>query len=151
MGNIAPNLSAIIDSEVAAELMGTAGGLTALAKMPACNVQLLGAKKKNLAGFSTATSQFRVGYVERTEVFQTIPPALKMRNGLGEAYGVLGQAGNGKLRVYVGQSKFAAIVAKKFKGKQYSSCGATSGLTSSLALWLSHLCRDRSDISTRRC
>ncbi|GKB99889.1 U4/U6 small nuclear ribonucleoprotein Prp31 [Tanacetum coccineum] len=232
MGYIAPNLSAIVGSAVAAKLMGTAGGLASLAKMPACNVQLLGAKKKALAGFSTATSQFRVGYIEQTEVFQTTPPALKMRacrllaakstlaarvdsvrgdpsgsqgrtyrddirkkiekwqepppakqpkplpvpdsepkkkrggrrlrkmkeryaitdmrklanrmqfgipeesslgDGLGEGYGMLGQAGNGKLRVSVGQSKLAAKVAKKFKDKQYSSGGATSGLTSSLA------------------
>ncbi|KAM0054435.1 putative U4/U6 small nuclear ribonucleoprotein Prp31 [Helianthus debilis subsp. tardiflorus] len=181
--------------------------------MLACNVQLLGAKKKNLAGFSTATSQFRVGHIEQTEVFQTTPPALKMRacrlvaakstlaahvdsirgdpsgkqgrayreeirkkiekwqepppakqpkpfpvpdsepkkkrggcrlrkmkeryaitdmrklanrmqfgvrkesslgDGLGEGYGMLGQAGNGKLRVSVGQSKLAAKVAKKY-------------------------------------
>ncbi|KAL6178356.1 hypothetical protein ACLB2K_049874 [Fragaria x ananassa] len=70
MGFIAPNLSAIVGSAVAAKLMGMAGGLDALAKMPACNVQLPGAKKKNLAGFSTATSQHRVDYVEETEIFQ---------------------------------------------------------------------------------
>lgn len=232
MGYIAPNLSAIVGSAVAAKLMGTAGGLSSLAKMPACNVQLLGAKRKNLAGFSTATSQYRVGYIEQTEVFQSTPPALKMRacrllaakstlaarvdstrgdptgsqgrsyreeirrkiekwqepppakqpkplpvpdsepkkkrggrrlrkmkeryaitdmrklanrmqfgvpeesslgDGLGEGYGMLGQAGNGKLRVSVGQSKLAAKVAKKFKEKNYGSSGATSGLTSSLA------------------
>ena len=34
-------------------------------------------------------------------------------DGLGEGYGMLGQAGNGKLRVSVGQSKLAAKVAKK--------------------------------------
>ncbi|XP_068638402.1 U4/U6 small nuclear ribonucleoprotein Prp31 homolog [Aristolochia californica] len=79
MGYIAPNLSAIVGSAVAAKLMGTAGGLSSLAKMPACNVQLLGAKKKNLAGFSSATSQFRVGYMEQTEIFQSTPPALRMR------------------------------------------------------------------------
>ncbi|KAL8157115.1 U4/U6 small nuclear ribonucleoprotein Prp31 homolog [Apium graveolens] len=81
MGCIAPNLSAIVGSAVAAKLMGTAGGLSALAKMPACNVQLLGAKRKNLAGFSSATSQFRVGYIEQTEIFQSTPPALRMRAG----------------------------------------------------------------------
>ncbi|KAK7301730.1 hypothetical protein RJT34_12602 [Clitoria ternatea] len=232
MGYIAPNLSAIVGSAVAAKLMGTAGGLASLAKMPACNVQLLGAKKKNLAGFSTATSQFRVGYLEQSEIFQTTPPPLRMRacrllaakstlaarvdsirgdpsgntgrafkdeihkkiekwqepppakqpkplpvpdsepkkkrggrrlrkmkeryaitdmrklanrmqfgvpeesslgDGLGEGYGMLGQAGSGKLRVSVGQSKLAAKVAKKFKEKNYGSSGATSGLTSSLA------------------
>ncbi|XP_071691001.1 U4/U6 small nuclear ribonucleoprotein Prp31 homolog [Rutidosis leptorrhynchoides] len=231
MGYIAPNLSAIVGSAVAAKLMGTAGGLASLAKMPACNVQVLGTKKKINAGFSS-TSQKHVGYIEQTEVFQTTPPGLKMRacrllsakstlaarvdsirgdpsgstgrtyreeirkkiekwqepppakqpkplpvpdsepkkkrggrrlrkmkeryaitdmrklanrmqfgipeesslgDGLGEGYGMLGQAGNGKLRVSVGQSKLAAKVAKKFKGKQYSSGGATSGLTSSLA------------------
>ncbi|KAJ8640280.1 hypothetical protein MRB53_016974 [Persea americana] len=232
MGYIAPNLSAIVGTAVAAKLMGTAGGLSALAKMPACNVQLLGAKRKNLAGFSTASSQFRVGYFEQTEIFQSTPPSLRMRacrllaakstlaarvdstrgdptgktgrdlreeirkkiekwqepppakqpkplpvpdsepkkkrggrrlrkmkeryaitdmrklanrmqfgvpeesslgDGLGEGYGMLGQAGNGRLRVSVGQSKLAAKVAKKFKEKQYGSSGATSGLTSSLA------------------
>ncbi|CDY54131.1 BnaC01g43100D, partial [Brassica napus] len=81
MGSIAPNLSAIVGSAVAAKLMGTAGGLSALAKMPACNVQVLGHKRKNLAGFSSATSQLRVGYLEQTEIFQSTPPALKSRAG----------------------------------------------------------------------
>ncbi|CAA0814146.1 pre-mRNA processing ribonucleoprotein binding region-containing protein [Striga hermonthica] len=232
IGYIAPNLSAVVGGTVAAKLMGTAGGLTALAKMPACNVQLLGAKRKNLAGFSTATSQFRVGYLDQTEIFNATPEALKMRvcrllaakstlaarvdstkgdltggtgrafraeihkkiekwqepppakqpkplpvpdsepkkkrggrrlrkmkeryaitdmrklanrmqfgvpeesslgDGLGEGYGMLGQAGNGKLRVSVGQSRLAAKVAKKYKDRNYGISGATSGLTSSLA------------------
>ncbi|XP_020257070.1 U4/U6 small nuclear ribonucleoprotein Prp31 homolog isoform X2 [Asparagus officinalis] len=232
MGRIAPNVSAIVGTEIAAKLMGTAGGLSALAKMPACNVQVLGAKKKNLAGFSSATSQIHVGFLEQSEIYQTTPPSLKMRacrllaskstlaarvdsirgdptgktgrflldeirkkiekwqepppakqpkplpvpdsepkkkrggrrlrkkkeryaitdmrklanrmqfgvpeesslgDGLGEGYGMLGQAGSGKLRVSVVQSKLAAKAAKKFKEKQYGSSGATSGLTSSLA------------------
>jgi U4/U6 small nuclear ribonucleoprotein PRP31 len=80
MRNIAPNLAAIVGSDVASKLMVNAGGLEALAKMPACNVQLLGAKKKNLSGFSTATFQFRAGYVELTEVFQSTPPSLRPRS-----------------------------------------------------------------------
>ncbi|KAF3660491.1 putative DNA-directed RNA polymerases I, II, and III subunit RPABC5-like [Capsicum annuum] len=142
--------------------MGTAGGLSSLAKMPAFNVHPLG------AGFSTATSQFHIGYIEQTELFQSTPPSLRMRacrllaakstlaarvdsingdpsgktgrslteeirDGLVEGYGMLGKAGSGKLRVSVGQSKLAAKVAKKFKEKSYGSSGATSGLTSSLA------------------
>lgn len=35
-------------------------------------------------------------------------------DGLGEGYGMLGQAGSGKLRVSVGQSRLAAKVAKKY-------------------------------------
>ncbi|KAH9611045.1 hypothetical protein KSS87_006921 [Heliosperma pusillum] len=229
---IAPNLSAIVGSAVAAKLMGTAGGLGSLAKMPACNVQLLGAKRKNLAGFSSATSQYHIGYLEQTEIFQSTPPALKMRacrllaakstlvarvdstrgdptgkmgrtfreeirkkiekwqeppppkipkplpvpdsepkkkrggrrlrkmkeryavtdmrklanrmqfgvpeesslgDGLGEGYGMLGQAGSGKLRMSAGPSKLIVKAAKKSKEKRYGSSGTTSGLTSSLA------------------
>ncbi|POW06164.1 hypothetical protein PSHT_10484 [Puccinia striiformis] len=57
MSLMAPNLSAIVGTRTAAKLMGVAGGLSGLSKMPSCNVHLLGAQKKNLAtGFSTAHS-----------------------------------------------------------------------------------------------
>ena len=39
MERIAPNLSAVVGTGPAANLMGTAGGLLALAGMPSCNVQ----------------------------------------------------------------------------------------------------------------
>ena len=42
MSFIAPNLSAIVGSNIAAKLMGAAGGLTKLSKMPANNISLLG-------------------------------------------------------------------------------------------------------------
>ncbi|XP_048437992.1 U4/U6 small nuclear ribonucleoprotein Prp31 homolog isoform X2 [Pyrus x bretschneideri] len=62
-----------------------------------------------------------------------IPEESSLGDGLVEGYGMLGQAGSGKLRVSMRQSKHAAKVAKKFKEKLYGGCGATSGLTSSLA------------------
>uniref|UniRef100_A0ACD5ZJH1 Uncharacterized protein n=1 Tax=Avena sativa TaxID=4498 RepID=A0ACD5ZJH1_AVESA len=77
MRYIAPNLAAIVGSDVASKLMVNAGGLEALAKMPSCNVHLLGVKKKNLSGFSTATFQFHASYVELTEIFQSTPPSLR--------------------------------------------------------------------------
>ena len=40
MNMLAPNLSAIVGTTVAAKLLGVAGGLNALAKMPACNVHV---------------------------------------------------------------------------------------------------------------
>ncbi|KAK1352981.1 U4/U6 small nuclear ribonucleoprotein Prp31-like protein [Heracleum sosnowskyi] len=79
MAYTAPNLSAMLGSAVAAKLIGAAGGLSALAEMPACNVQVLGAKRENLAGFSTVTGQFHVGYIEQTEIFQSTPPCFRMR------------------------------------------------------------------------
>ena len=39
MKAISPNICAIIDTTLAAQLMGLAGGLAALSKIPACNVQ----------------------------------------------------------------------------------------------------------------
>ncbi|PON74631.1 U4/U6 small nuclear ribonucleoprotein Prp [Trema orientale] len=83
MGRLAPNLSAVVGSDVAARLVtetADGGGLAGLATMPCCNVLLLGARKKNLAGFSTAaTSQFRIGYIEHTEILQATPPSLRVR------------------------------------------------------------------------
>ncbi|KAJ7951676.1 U4/U6 small nuclear ribonucleoprotein Prp31-like protein [Quillaja saponaria] len=197
-----PNLSAVVGSDVAAKLIGTAGGIAALANMPACHVLLLGSKKKYLAGFSTATSQVRVRYIEKTAtdiLMNTASPAAHLRMRVcrllagkatlaarvdsirGDPSGKIGRAfrdeismqivkwqklpparqpkplpvpnyeqkkkrwssaeedegkaGNGKLRVSVGQNKLAANVAKRFKlGKHYGSSGATtSGLNSSLA------------------
>ena len=40
MHQIAPNLSRAVGTEIAARLMGVAGGLMNLSKMPACNVQV---------------------------------------------------------------------------------------------------------------
>ncbi len=40
MSSIAPNLSLIVGAEIAARLMGLAGGLHALSAMPACNIQV---------------------------------------------------------------------------------------------------------------
>jgi len=40
MNFIAPNLSAIVGTSIAAQLMGTAGGLMALSRIPACNIQV---------------------------------------------------------------------------------------------------------------
>ncbi|CAI7889075.1 unnamed protein product [Closterium sp. NIES-54] len=40
MGGLAPNLSAVVGSAIAAQLVGVAGGLMALASMPACNIQV---------------------------------------------------------------------------------------------------------------
>lgn len=40
MNVLAPNLSAIVGTTTAAKLLGVAGGLSGIAKMPACNVHV---------------------------------------------------------------------------------------------------------------
>lgn len=63
MAFIAPNLSIIVGASTAAKIMGVAGGLTKLSKMPACNVMVLGAQKKTLSGFSQVS--FPQSYLEK--------------------------------------------------------------------------------------
>ena len=48
MSLIAPNLSAIVGSNIAAKLMGAAGGLTKLSKMPANIITLLGESRHGI-------------------------------------------------------------------------------------------------------
>lgn len=48
---IAPNLSMIVGASTAAKIVGVAGGLVKLSKIPACNVILLGSQKKILSGY----------------------------------------------------------------------------------------------------
>lgn len=40
MSLIAPSLSLLVGPAVAAQLMGAAGGLASLSRMPACNIQV---------------------------------------------------------------------------------------------------------------
>lgn len=79
MGRIAPNLSAVVGTAIAAQLMGVAGGLTSLSQMPACNIQVLGAKKKNAAGFSSITAQPHQGFIAACDLIQGVPPALRQQ------------------------------------------------------------------------
>ncbi|CAG7726798.1 unnamed protein product, partial [Allacma fusca] len=71
---IAPNLSAIVGAETAAKLMGIAGGLTKLSKMPACNILVLGSQKKVLGGFSQVASLPHTGYIYYATLVQDQPP-----------------------------------------------------------------------------
>jgi len=110
MNVLAPNLSAIVGTTTAAKLLGVAGGLNGLAKMPACNVhvsppfpfiihpivdeadgrlytyvQLLGAQKKITAGFSTATQRRHTGFIFQSDLIQQTPPdyQLKVQRSIG--------------------------------------------------------------------
>mmetsp|Transcript_13965 Transcript_13965/g.16868 ORF Transcript_13965/g.16868 Transcript_13965/m.16868 type:complete len:486 (-) Transcript_13965:233-1690(-) len=77
MASLAPNLSAVVGSEIAAKLMGVAGGLSNLSKMPACNVQVLGTKRKRLDGYSTSAIAPHVGFLGQSEIVQSTPPSLQ--------------------------------------------------------------------------
>lgn len=79
MSFIAPNLSVIAGASIAAKLMGLAGGLTNLSKMPACNVEVLGSQRKTLGGFSSRAAMPHTGFVFYTDIVQNTPPELRRK------------------------------------------------------------------------
>ncbi|KAJ3713620.1 Nop domain-containing protein [Lentinula raphanica] len=79
MNILAPNLSAIVGTTTAAKLLGVAGGLGGLAKMPSCNVHLLGAQKKIAAGFSSVTQKRHTGFIFQSELVTKTPPEYQLK------------------------------------------------------------------------
>lgn len=76
---IAPNLSAIVGASTAAKMLGVAGGLTKLAKMPACNVLIIGSQNKILSGFSTVSALPHTGFIYYSDIVQDTPPDLRRK------------------------------------------------------------------------
>lgn len=79
--NFVSNLCSLVitGASIAAKLMGLAGGLTNLSKMPSCNVRSLGSTKKILSGFSTTSIMPHTGYVFYSEIVQNISPDLRKK------------------------------------------------------------------------
>jgi len=76
----APNLSAVVGSEIAAKLIGTAGGLVALAKLPSGTVAVLGKKAKMLSGFGSISNPLKhTGYVHDSDIVTRCPVDLRKR------------------------------------------------------------------------
>jgi U4/U6 small nuclear ribonucleoprotein PRP31 len=70
---LAPNLSVVVGPSVAAKLLGIAGGLEQLAKIPSCNILVLGASKKSLAGFASVHAQLHMGLVYQSDIVVGVP------------------------------------------------------------------------------
>ncbi|KAJ9108149.1 hypothetical protein QFC19_002617 [Naganishia cerealis] len=81
MNVLAPNLSAIISTNVAAKLLGVAGGLATFAKTPADNVFLFGALKKTLhaSHLSAASQQRHTGFIFQSPLVQSAPPEYRRK------------------------------------------------------------------------
>ncbi|KAI5463022.1 hypothetical protein BGZ63DRAFT_412709 [Mariannaea sp. PMI_226] len=76
MNLFAPNLTALIGSLTAAQLLNAAGGLTGLSKTPACNLPSWGSKKKQ-APLATNIGVRQQGYLYNSEMIRGIPNDLK--------------------------------------------------------------------------
>lgn len=79
MSFIAPNLTVIVGASTAAKILGIAGGLTKLSKMPACNVQVLGSQKQTLSGFSRVAMLPHTGFVYYSDIVQDTAPDLRRK------------------------------------------------------------------------
>ncbi len=79
MQYIAPNLSAIVGSTVAAQLISAAGGLESLSRMPACNIQVIGSQKKSSLGFSKASSKMNQGFFGNLEMVKKAPAQFQIK------------------------------------------------------------------------
>ena len=77
MNIFAPNLTALIGSLTAAQLLNFAGGVTGLAKTPACNIPPLGSKKQSQTGFATNVGVRHQGFLYHSPIIQGIPNDLK--------------------------------------------------------------------------
>lgn len=63
IGQVAPNLSALIGDQVAARLISHAGSLTNLAKYPASTIQILGAEKALFRALKTKSNTPKYGLI----------------------------------------------------------------------------------------
>ena len=93
MALIAPNLCRIVGAGTAAMLISQAGGLSPLAKMPACNLLILGnlsilkiyfciilgKQKKTLSGFSASAILPHTGFIYHHPIVQSLPPDIRRK------------------------------------------------------------------------
>lgn len=70
---LAPNVTHVCGASAAAKLLGIAGGLTALSKIPASNIMLLGAQKRTSTGFSNANALPHTGCIFYSDIVQSQP------------------------------------------------------------------------------
>lgn len=79
MDIFAPNLTAMIGSLTAAQLLNFAGGLKGLAKTPDRNVPAMGSKKQKQSGLATNVGIRQQGFLFHSELIQSIPNDLRIQ------------------------------------------------------------------------
>lgn len=80
MSMFAPNLTALIGSSTAAQLINYTGGITGLAKTPSCNIAPLGNKKSARGvGLATNAGIRNQGILYHNDIIRQIPQDLKVQ------------------------------------------------------------------------
>jgi U4/U6 small nuclear ribonucleoprotein PRP31 len=76
MESLCPSICALIGPSTAARLLGLAGGLQELTKIPSCNLQVMGQTKQNSesrAGLSGISLKQHVGLLVEADLIQSLP------------------------------------------------------------------------------
>lgn len=82
MESLAPSVCAIIGPTIAAIMLGLAGGLAELSRIPACNLQVLGQVKQNAtsrAGFSSMNTKPHTGILAHCHLVKSVPSYLQKK------------------------------------------------------------------------
>jgi U4/U6 small nuclear ribonucleoprotein PRP31 len=82
MESLAPSVCALIGPSTAATMMGLAGGLAELSRIPACNLQVLGQVKQNAtsrAGMSSIATKPHTGVLAECDLVKSVPSYLQKK------------------------------------------------------------------------
>lgn len=79
MNIFAPNLTVLIGSLTAAQLLNYAGGLKGLAKTPDRNIPAMGSKKQKQSGLATNVGIRQQGFLYHSPLIQSIPNDLRVQ------------------------------------------------------------------------
>ncbi|KAI1268808.1 pre-mRNA splicing factor [Xylariaceae sp. FL1019] len=79
MSIFAPNLTAVVGSLTAAQLINTAGGLTNLSRVPACNIAAWGTNKSRNSAFATNVTIRQQGFLYYSPIIRGIPNDVKKK------------------------------------------------------------------------
>jgi U4/U6 small nuclear ribonucleoprotein PRP31 len=82
MESLAPSVCALVGASTAARLIGLAGGLAELTKIPACNLQVLGQVKQNAAsraGLSSISTRRHQGVLMDCDLVKQCPKHLQKK------------------------------------------------------------------------
>lgn len=80
MERLAPNVTALVGVEVASRLIGAAGGIVQLSRVPAGNIQVIGSGgRRHLAGLSSASAKLHSGFISQSPLLGELPPELHVK------------------------------------------------------------------------
>ena len=80
MGELAPNMTALVGVEVASQLVGAAGGILQLSRIPAGNIQVIGrGGRKHLGGLSSASIGLHSGFICNAPLVDEVSPDYKIK------------------------------------------------------------------------